>query len=354
MSVSRRRFLLGLPFAVRALGKSSPRKVKAVERGLGFLYRTARDPRYFKDYGDDLLWSLYSTSRAAADAGISREALRLAEERGKDWRRRNTHIPDGIGIDDLCSTAYGYIPVELMGMGDPNLKEQIRRAVGRFTAIDFLGFDPKREGVPADIPHACEKCGLRCARGVTVCTRCGTPLQVSSPYDVLCDALITTYNGQLLGIELGAAYSEVLRCVPPMRPYKASLKEKGSDFYPMAYCVTHVIYTLNDYTLYRLRPESLPHEYEFLRSHLRENIEGDDPETLGEFVDTLKSFGVREEEPLLREAIEYLLPRQNRDGSWGDPKERDIYVRYHTTWTVIGALLDYSFVGEKPVPGFMR
>ena len=121
---------------------------------------------------------------------------------------------------------------------------------------------------------------------------------------------------------------------------------RNKEFDNSLYLITHIIYTLNEYSKYRLRPEWLPHEYEFLKSNLRHSIALDDPESLGEFMDTLKSFGLREADPLLRDGTEFLLSRQNPDGSWGNMRARGIYSRYHPTWTAIDGLRDYAWRGE--------
>jgi hypothetical protein len=72
-------------------------------------------------------------------------------------------------------------------------------------------------------------------------------------------------------------------------------------------------------------------------------IAADDPEGLGELLDSLQSFGLDRSDPLIRKGIEYLLTRQNPDGSWGDPNEKDPYDRYHPTWTAIGGLQEYKW-----------
>ena len=68
-----------------------------------------------------------------------------------------------------------------------------------------------------------------------------------------------------------------------------------------------------------------------------------DPETMGEFMDTLKSFGLKDSDPVIRSGMDFLLSTQNADGSWGDPKTDDIYLRYHPTWTAIDGLRDYKW-----------
>jgi len=71
---------------------------------------------------------------------------------------------------------------------------------------------------------------------------------------------------------------------------------------------------------------------------------------LGEYVDSLRAFGVTYSDPELRRATEYLLSSQNSDGSWGDPKDSDFYSRYHTTWTGQGAIQEFLWINVLRCP----
>jgi hypothetical protein len=66
-----------------------------------------------------------------------------------------------------------------------------------------------------------------------------------------------------------------------------------------------------------------------------------DVEMMGEFLDTLKSFGLADDHPLVSKGVEFILAEQNPDGSWGDVEARDVYQRYHPTFTAINGLRDY-------------
>ncbi len=251
----------------------------------------------------------------------------------------------GVTTDLIISLVSGNYAADQLGVSDRQIKAQLRRAVTPFTATDFLMFDPLAEPVPNDVPETCATCGNENARGARVCSTCRLPLVMKSPYDVLCDALITTYTGERYGTRLGARYADVTRRLPSMRPYPAG-KNETAAFDDVAHAITHVIYTLNDYSAWRLRPEWLPDEFGFLKSNLKQLLGGDDSETLGEFLETLRSFGVTENDTDMRAGIGFLLSRQNDDGSWGDRNSPSIYTRYHSTWTAMNGLTEYAWRGE--------
>ena len=141
----------------------------------------------------------------------------------------------------------------------------------------------------------------------------------------------------------------MFRWLPTLRPYRAPRSADDAEFYDTAYALTHVVYTLNDYGQFSLSPRWLPSEFEFLRANLREAIKMRDADMLGEFVDSLRAFGLTERDAEIREGVEYLLSNQNADGSWGDADEQDVYLRYHPTWGGVAALSRYSFArGRSP------
>jgi hypothetical protein len=319
----------------------------ALERGMNFLYRTASDPKIFADWGHDLLWCFYTISSTAKNPKLREMALKMGHERALEWRRIHPVIPAKTNVDRLSDLVSGSDAADRLGARDPGFKQQLREAVRAYTVTDFLLFDPAREPPPSDIPDQCPKCERWNSRGATVCRYCGAPLTMRSRYDVWTDALITTYTGDISGITLGVPYRDVIRWIPVMRPYP-SRKNAGTDtFYNVAYAITHVIYTLNDYNRYLLSPEWLPQEFQYLKTNLEETVKLQDPETLGEFLDTLRDFGMTERDPLIRAGVDYVLSKQNPDGSWGDLTDPDVYTRYHSTWTAIDGLRQYGWHGKR-------
>jgi hypothetical protein len=322
-------------------------RAKAIRGGMRFLHGTAMNAVHFAEHGDDLLWCFYTISVTAADPWLKARAWQIGVERARYWRRKNAIVPADADADGIATLVSGSLAADRLGIRNDGIKDELRQAALRFRTEEFLQFDPAKEPVPHDVPETCETCKDANARGVRTCRTCGTALTMTNPYSLLCDALVTTYFGDTYGVRLGASFSDVTRLLPRMRPYRGYESVSKEDFIGTVYAVTHIVYTFNDYNAYRLRPEWLREEYEFLRTNLRHMIALNDPETMGEFLDTLKSFGLTQNDPLIRAGMEFILSRQDADGSWGDASDRDVYHRYHSTWTAINGLMDYAWQGER-------
>jgi hypothetical protein len=370
MKLSRRAFLLApvvlapaVPWPAAAKqGRSAPAeplwpgarytrqdKARAVRRGVDFVYKTAKDAKNFGEYGSDYLWCFYTIAATTSDPVLKRRATKMAMERGREWRRIHPRVPADADAEDIADLVFGALAADSLGLRNDQMKRDLAAAAARFSPRDFLKFDPATEPIPTDVPEACNWCQENKVSGVR-CRKCmSEPGPRMDPYDVLCDAVIATYTGDRYGVPLGGSLRDVLQWVPRLRPYPKFEQATREQYESVAYAVTHIVYALNDYTFSKLQPEWLPQEYEFLLEHLKQNIAANDAETMGEFLDTLMSFGLTMEHPLIRTGTEYLLSVQNPDGSWGDAKDKDIYKRYHPTWTSVNGLMDYAFPkGIKP------
>lgn len=272
--------------------------------GLRFIYATSLLPENFEKYGDNYLWCFAGIAVTSSDPALRSLARRMGQERAREWRIRHPRVPDRPDPDEILMLVKGSYAADQLGVPDQRMKADLVRAARHYRARDYLGFDPAREPPPGDI----------------------------------LDALAPVYIGDAYGVSFGAYLEDVTQWIPKLRPYR--------DREDVAYTITHLVYVLNGYSRYRLRPEWLPEEFEFLRANLKQTIAADDPETVGEFLDTLKSFGLTEDDALIGSGTEFLLSRQNPDGSWGDPEAEDIYSRYHPTWTAIDGLRDYRWQGE--------
>ena len=319
---------------------------RAIRSGLEFLYEMACDDECFALYGHDLLNCFYFIYATSSDPSLRRAARRMGRERAHLWQREHSTLPRTADAGIVSEYVHATYAAERLGFPDHALKAQLRAAAKRLTALDYFWFDPVNESPPGNVTEPC-RCGTFNERGRKTCRDCRRRLVVINRYRLWYDALIAAYNCERVGVSVGASYREVLKWLPAMRPFRGREGGDNPDFYDCLYAVTHVVYTLNDYSLYRLSPRWLPQEYAFLKTNLGEAIATEDPDMMGEFLDSLKAFGLKDTHPLIRTGMDFLLSRQNPDGSWGDMDEADIYHRYHPTWTAIDGLREYAWRGER-------
>jgi hypothetical protein len=329
----------------RAPGNIALRE-KSIKRGLDFIYRLARTPEGFDRYGSLLICCFALIGATSRDASLRQLARSRAQKLAQRWGRAHPLVPPDAGPDLIINFVLVRYALSRIGLRDAGLTAQIRNAAQQFSAEELLGFNPLTEPPAADLSFRCE-CGLENHRGRMFCRQCRRRLQIQSCYRVWMGALSKTYVSERCGIIFGARYLDVLKGLPAMRPYPVGAGEDVELLRDAVYAVTHIVYTLNDYSTYRLRPGWLPPEFEFLKANVAAACERQDPEVLGELLDSLKAFGLRTSHPLIVRGTNYLLEEQNEDGSWGDPEEENIRTRCHTTWTAIDGLRSCGWRGER-------
>ena len=199
-------------------------------RGLQFMYRYARQPDTFREWGHDLLSAFYNIAVTSGSAELRQVAWNMGRERALEWRRLHRSVPPDSDPTEVTDLIWGTDTAERLGVPDPRLREELRRAAARFTVIDYLGFNPAVEPPPTDLPEPCGKCGRRNARGATVCARCGSKLSIYNRYALFQDALIDTFACDQAGISLGAHYRDVLRWLPAMRPWPVREAGNSADY----------------------------------------------------------------------------------------------------------------------------
>lgn len=319
---------------------------RAVIRGLNFIYRISWQSEAFDAYGYDYLFSFSCISVTSQSPAIRNLARKMGRVLARRWRETHAVLPQNLDADILTAYVFAGLSANGLGIGGDFAKSQIADWARSFTACDYFWFEAEKEPPPADVPEECS-CGSQNPRGSSYCLTCAEPLGTMSRYEVWVVALIRSYFGERYGVTLGSQYGDVLKWLNVMRPYPGPGCEPSDDFIWSIYAATHVVYTLNDYSLYKLSPDWLPDEYEFLKKNISETISMDDPETVGEIIEALRSFGLGEENASLRDGMDYLLSTQNADGSWGDPNIEDFYDRYHPTLTAINALREFEWRGTR-------
>jgi len=327
---------------------------RAVRRGLEYMYEFAHQPAWFREWGHDLLGAFYNIANTSSDTTLRRMAGQMGRERAAEWRRLYpAAVLADTGAGGLMDLIWGDDAATRLGVPDAHFSAGLKRAAARFTVVDFLGFDPAVEPPPDDLPRSCPKCGRDNPRGSKVCQADGTQLEIYNRYEVFQDALIGTYSCDQAGIPLGGRqYRDVFKWLPAMRPWPARRAENDRLYFGGIYAITHVVYTYNSYSQYRLSRDCFPTEFQHLKDNLEQAVSDKDPETMGEYLDSLRSFGMGFQDGLIRSGFDYLLAAQNPDGSWGDPKDPDPYGRYHPTWTAVDGLRDYRWPVVLPCPQF--
>jgi hypothetical protein len=325
----------------------------SIKRGLDFIYRIAGTPDGFDSYGTLLICCFALVGATSRDASLRQLTRSRAQKLAQRWTRAHPFVPHDASPELIPRFILVRYALSRLGLRDVALNAQIRAAVKLFSARELLGFNPVIEPPANDLPYQCE-CGLKNQRGRTVCKKCRRRLEIQSRYRVWMGALAGTYISGRCGMLFGARYPDVLKWLPTMRPYPAGIEEDVEFLRDAVYAVTHLVYTLNDYGTYRLRPSWLPREFAFLKANVASACERKDPELLGELLDSLKAFGLRASHPLIIRGTEYLLATQNEDGSWGDLNEENIRTRCHTTWTAIDGLRAYAWRGERLIRPELR
>jgi hypothetical protein len=321
----------------------------SVKRGLDFIYRLAGTTEGFDSYGSLLICCFALVGATSRHSNLRQLARSRALKLARRWRRGQTRSPLDASPDLVLDFVLVRYALSRLGLRDASLSAQIRTAAKRFSAQDVLGFDPINEPPPSDLPYTCD-CGLKNQRGRTFCKRCRRRLQIQSRYRVWMRALAATYVSGRCGVLFGVHYPDVLKWLPAMRPYPVGACEDVEILRDAVYAVTHTVYTLNDYGTRRLSRRWLPQEFAFLKANVASACERKDPELLGELLDSLKAFGLRASHPLIIRGTKFLLSRQNKDGSWGDPDEESIRARCHTTWTAIDGLRACAWRAERLSP----
>lgn len=317
----------------------------AIERGLDFIYRFGTTDKCFASYGSFLICCFALVAATSRDPKLRLLGRERAKQLLRRWSQLHPFVPADASSDLLLEFVLVHYAQHRIGLRDPERATSIRLMARNFSAAELLGFDPGKEPPPDDLSYPCD-CAFQNPRGRKSCKQCKRRLRIRSRYKVWMEALANTYVAERCGVVFGARYADVLKWIPVMRPYPTD-EGDVEVLRDAIYAVTHIIYTLNDYGTYRLARRCLPREFAFLKANVASACTRNDPEILGELLDSLKALGLGVNHPLIKRGAHYLLAEQNEDGSWGDVSEDNERTRCHTTWTAIDGLRTYAWRGER-------
>ena len=286
---------------------SLPVRLRAVNRALRLLYRLACRKSTFAKYGGHFLLAFYFIATTTGNAAIRRQARQMGRERARDWIRRWSQTRRKLTARNVLDEVFASYAVEQLGIRHGRLRRELQTAVAKYPPRELLGLDLQGPRIKYE-PWYC--------------------------------ALFTTYFCERHGIPLGVRYIDVLSQLPKLRPYP---KPGTRNYHDSIYAVTHLVYTLNDYNRSHLSPKLLSRELTFLKASMRWALKQAEADTIAEIIDSLAAFGVADSDPLMVKGRTFLLKDQRSDGGWGD--EDDDYGRFHSVWTGIDGLRDYSWRG---------
>jgi len=300
--------LLVLLIPVFVAGQSQERIQEALVRGMQYMIRSASVPENFEEYASDYIFFFADVSRFE-DPWIRARARELGLRLGEVYLEEMFWLQTADDVVDAASVLWA---LEFLGKDTDAAMAVLRRAAEGFVLEDYLGFRPWT----------------------------GKP-----DLDLLIDLLIGFHFTDRAGVPVGVSFAEALVFVPSV-VYVPDAEVGGDRYIDQNNLVTHLVYTLSGYASWTVPADLLPREFAYIKEQLPVAVMWADPETLAEFIDSLKLMGEGDE--LIGPAVEVLLDIQKPDGRWEPVEPEDEYDRYHATWCVMDALRSYRLGREGP------
>lgn len=287
---------------VRPVPPSVQARRVAARRGLAYVEARWATDEEQQRLGIGLVHFLGNLARTAADPWLAARARHLGLRAFDNWRR--TRAGDPARSPDIWGEwVRMYVGAAALGRRDP-------RVVRHLAAVS-----------PRDLTRRSRQ----------------------PRYRAWCHALVDGYCRARLGLDASGAFAAALADLPAMRPYPLRPHRAVIDFVDAAYAVTHLVYVLNDYGRFTLRPAWLPWEQAFLRGRIGEAIALGDADLVGEFVDALRAFDDAADRPAVRSGLTFLLDRQRADGSWPARDDRDDYLAFHVVWAAVDGVREFQW-----------
>jgi len=319
-------------------------RLRAVRKALHLLHAIAQRESTFAEYAGHLLLAFRQIGTTSRSAAIRRPALEMGRECAARWKERWPETRRQLSGNNVLDQVIASYAAQRLGIVAEDIRADVRRVVAACTTRELLFFDPSIEEPPDDVPEDCE-CGCTNARGRRRCGTCGQHLSARSRWSLWYYALTSTYFCERNDVPLRVRLVDVVHQLARLRPYPTP---DAPDYYEGIYAITHLVYTLNGYGCSRLSRRLLREEYRFLKVAMRWALAQKEADTIGEIIDSLLALGLDESDELLVAGRAFLLETQCDDGGWGD-EGGDEYAYFHTVWTAIDGLRDYSWRGTMTI-----
>ena len=124
------------------------KRKEAVLRGLRFIYQNSREGDNFEDRGGDYLWCFHCVASTSPMPSRAPWPGRWGRSLARKWQGEQRTLPE---LADADEVGYYMSMIDVssrLGIDNPELREHVRQGSRRFTARDYLGFDPVREAPP--------------------------------------------------------------------------------------------------------------------------------------------------------------------------------------------------------------
>ncbi len=284
-------------------------RIKAIRRGVDFIFNLVNgkikiggnhddddededvenDVDLFRDHGADAI-QCFNDIACASGEPIKRMALMYSEQLTDRWKHyveemgwKASQVPTPAEVVDAIASVYCLESTSVTHAYKTEIV-QFCMHISDYCASDYFGWDVRGSTPPsAGVPELCMKCGS-CSSNLSdrrssfdeneipKCSKCGSNLNLLTRQRALCNALVYLYYANRVGVNLGASFSDALKWLPDVRPYKGPHQLDWNEYVDQCYLVTHVVFTLSEWGALRLDKELLPHEYYFLREHMISQI----------------------------------------------------------------------------------
>ena len=288
---------------------------EALWLGMDYMIHSAEKEENFEEYASDYLFFFADVARLD-DPWIREEAQRVGRRLGNRYLEKYFSLESADEVVDAASALYA---LNQLGM-DVDLPMLLLRDAARlFDEKDYLGFDPARGEAP--------------------------------DLDQFIDLVIGFHFTDRVGLDraMGISYAQVLHYLPAVE-YRDDGAGDFNRYIDQNNLVTHLFYTLSGYASWNIDGALLPREMAYIRRHMDRALAWADPETLAEYIDSLKLSGYDEQDPDIAHGVDLLLAIQHEDGRWESLEPEDEYDRYHATWCVMDALRNYALDGPDGMP----